>query len=63
MAKKQQNEFKAAQARLINAQALSLILKELFPYFKYAGFMLSTYLLGPFGVSATKNILKLLGLY
>jgi hypothetical protein len=61
MAKKQQNELKAAQAKSIKSQAISLILKESFPYFKCTCWLVGVCLVGPTGITAAKNILKLFG--
>jgi hypothetical protein len=61
MSKKKQNELKEAQVFLIKSQAVSLVLKESFPYFKYTCVLLSAYLLGPSGVTATKSVLRLIG--
>jgi hypothetical protein len=61
MAKKNQDELKDARALLIKSQAVSLILKESFPYFKCTCYLLSAYLLGPIAVTTTKSIFKLIG--
>jgi hypothetical protein len=61
MAKKQQNELKAAQAKLIKSQAVSLILKESFPYFKCICCLVGVYLVGPTAITVAKNVLKLFG--
>lgn len=61
MADKQKIALKNAEIFEVKARAWSLLLEKLFPYFKYSCLLVSTYLLGPSGVTAMKGILKLFG--
>jgi hypothetical protein len=61
MAKPKQNEMKAAQVMLIKSQAVSLVLKESFPYFKYTCGVIVLWLVGPTSVTAAKSLLKSIG--
>jgi hypothetical protein len=61
MADKQKTEMKNAEIFAVMAQALSLLLEKLFPYYRYSCLLVSAFLLGPSGVTAMKGMLKLFG--